>query len=76
MKDKFWKIADEDRTEAQPPFKQSSDSSRKNISSAQRTPFMDHKEGDGIFINPRSILRMRIEMAEVPWTELKFKTKS
>lgn len=40
------------------------------------TPFIDHKEGEGIYINPRSILRMRIERVKVPWTELMFETKS
>lgn len=35
-----------------------------------KTPIIDHKEGEGIFINPKSMLRMRIEKAEVPWVEL------
>lgn len=63
VKDQFWKIADKDRMEAQPPFVQSFDSLGEKFSSPDRTPFMDHKEGKGIFINPRSILRMRIERA-------------
>lgn len=51
--------------EAQFSFEQSSDSSGKNIFFAHITPFMDHKEGAGIFSNLRSILRMRIKRAEV-----------
>lgn len=43
--------------------------------SAYKSPFMDQKEGKGIFINFMSILRMRIDRAEVPWTELRLKTK-
>lgn len=37
---------------------------------------MDDKEGEDIFINPRSILRMRLERVEVSWTKLRFETKS
>lgn len=56
----------EDRMEAQLPFKQSSKSSGRNISFEHKTPFMDYKEGDDTFTSPSSILRMRIEKAEVP----------
>lgn len=66
VKDQFW-ITVEERMEAQLPFGQSSDSSGENISSDHMTPFMDHKVGEGIFINPRSTLRMTIEKVEVPW---------
>lgn len=55
--------------EAQPPFEQSSDSSSKDISSEYMILFLDHKEGDGIFINLRSILKMRIRRVEMSWTE-------
>lgn len=41
-----------------------------------QTPFMDQKEGDGIFINFSSLLRMKIEKAELSWMELRFETKS
>lgn len=40
------------------------------------TPFLNHEEGDDIFISPRSIMRMTIERTEVPWTELRFETMS
>lgn len=33
----------------------------KNVSLENRTPLMDHKKGECIFINPMSILRMRIK---------------
>lgn len=37
------KIADEDRMEAEPQFEQCSDSFGENVSSAYKTPLMDHK---------------------------------
>lgn len=39
------------------------------------TPFQDHKIGAGNMLNPRSILLMRVERAEVPWRDLRFKSK-
>lgn len=38
------------------------------------TPLLDYKDGEGIFLKPRSILRMRMEKDEVPWSELRFDT--
>lgn len=40
------------------------------------TPFLDHKDGEGIVLNPRSILRMRVERTKVPLAELRFESKS
>lgn len=54
--------------EAQPPFECVSKSSSGDASFSNRkhmTPSLDHKVGNGIFINPRSILRMRMERASV-----------
>lgn len=54
------------------------DSSSENVSTCSRehmAPFLDHKEGGGIF-DLRSILRMRIERAEVSLTELRFMTET
>lgn len=39
-------------------------------------PFLDHKEDLGIFMNPMSILRIKMDRAKVPWTELRFETRS
>lgn len=36
------------------------------------TPFLDHKDGECIILNPRSILRMGVEKIEVLCTELRF----
>lgn len=36
------------------PFGQSSDKSGKITFPKYKFPFMDHEEGDGVFINPRS----------------------
>lgn len=73
-------IADEEHMEAQPMFQQlSSDLSDETVSSVNRehiTPFLVYKGGEGIFINPRTILRIRIEITEVPWTELRIEEKS
>lgn len=41
-----------------------------------QTLFGDHPEGEGIIVDPRSILRMRIEKVEVPWSDLRFETKA
>lgn len=65
VKGHFWKMADENRTEAQIPFEQSFDSSWESTTPEYKTPFMVYKESDGTFINPRWILRLRIERAEV-----------
>lgn len=34
--------------------------------------FEDHGCGDGAVLNPRSILRMRVEKKEAAWSELRF----
>lgn len=63
--------------EAQPPFEHIySELSRESVPLDHQkymTPFLDHKEGDDICLNPRSILRMRTERADVAWKELTFK---
>lgn len=61
VNDQLWKVANAVNMKAQPPFEQSSNSSSENISSGRKTPFMDDKEGEGIFVNPSSILKTRIE---------------
>lgn len=70
MKERFWKMVNHSQTE------QSSDFSGESTTLEYKTPFMDKKKGEGIFVNSRSILRMRIERAEVAWTKLLFETKS
>lgn len=76
VKDLFWKLANDNQTEAQIPLEQSSHSYGESATPEYKTLFMDHKEGEGIFVNPRSILRMRRERVEVAWTELRLETKS
>lgn len=71
----MWKLPNDNQTEAI-PFEQDLDSSGESTTLDYKTPFMDHKKAKGIFINPKSTLRMRIERVEVAWTELRFKTKS
>lgn len=34
----------------------------------------DHPEGGGMLINPRSIFWMRVEMEELPWTDIHFES--
>lgn len=33
-------------------------------------PSQDHKDGDATMLNPRLVLRMHMERAEVPWSDL------
>lgn len=35
------------------------------------TPFLDHNDGAGIVLNPRSIMQVSVERVEVPWSELR-----
>lgn len=39
-------------------------------------PFLDHKDGEGVILKPKTILRMRVEGVEVPQTELSCESKS
>lgn len=41
-----------------------------------KTLFFGDKDGEGIMINPMSILRIRVEKAEVPENAIRFKSKS
>lgn len=41
-----------------------------------RPHFLDHKEGEGIWIHPRSVMRMRGESGEVCWFDVDFEAKS
>lgn len=65
MKDLLWKMENDNQIEPQFPFEQSSDSFGGRIFPDYKTPLMDHNEGEGIFVNLNSILKMRIERAEV-----------
>lgn len=57
-------MANENQTEAYIPVVQFSCSSGESNTPEYKNSFMDHKEGEGIFFNPISILRMRVERAE------------
>lgn len=61
MKDLFWAKVDQNKTEADIPFEQSSSASGEISTAKYKVPFMDHKESEGILIHPRSILRIRVE---------------
>lgn len=52
-------------TEAQVPIEQSSGSSGDSTNLEYKTPFIGHEAGEGILINPWSILRMRVKGAEI-----------
>lgn len=67
---------EKNKTEADIPFEQSSDSYGSAVPRDHQAPFMDHEEGNGILIEPRSILRMRVEKGEVSWSDIEFKVKS
>lgn len=57
--ERFWKLANNNQTEVQIPFEQSSDF----YGESTKKPLIDHKEGNGKFVKPKLILRMRIERA-------------
>lgn len=63
-------------TEAQILVERSFNSSGESVFLEYKTPFMDHKEGEGILVNPRSILRIKVERTKVCWIELRFEAKS
>lgn len=74
VKGYYWAKIEENRTAA--PFEHLSSSSEESASLEYNTPFMDHKEGEGIMIIPGWILRMRVERAELCWSNMKFEAKS
>lgn len=53
--------------EADIPFEQSFSSFKESVDPSYKTPLTDYKEGNGVLISPRSILRMRVERAEICW---------
>lgn len=55
MKDYFWAQVEKNRTEADIPIELTSSASGEAVPRYHQTSFMDHKEGEGNFINPRSI---------------------
>lgn len=71
--------ADEDPMEAQPPLEFVSLNLLEDILlcyHSYMTPILNHKDGAGIVLNPRSIPRIRVERAEVPLIERTFESKS
>lgn len=78
VKDSFARV-DENTKETQHPFdfvfSEYSNVGVPLCYHAYMTPFSDHKDDEGIILNPRSILRMRPESDEVPWTKLRFELK-
>lgn len=69
VKHRFWKTATRTK-ETQLPCEQSSYSFGESTNPEHKTPFMDHKEGEGIFVYPRWKLKMRVGRVEVPRIEL------
>lgn len=76
VEDYFWEQVEKNRTEADIPFKLTSSSSRETIPHDHQTPFMDHKEGQGIWIHPRLVMRLRAERVEICWSVVDFEAKS
>lgn len=67
---------DKNKVEAEFPFGLTSSSSSEAVLHGHQTPFLDHKEGEGIWIHPRSVTRMRVERGEVCWSDIDFEAKS
>lgn len=76
VQDQFWSKVKENRIEANILFEQSSSSSGESTITEYKTPYMDHKKGEGILINLRSILRMLVERSEICWADVKFEARS
>lgn len=66
--------------EARAPFEfvdfESTSSERPLAHHVYKTLFLDNKYGDGSMISPRSIFRMRVDKAEVPWSDIQIEIKS
>lgn len=76
VRDYFWEQVDNTKDEAEFPFELASSSSSETIPHGYQTPFLDHKEGEDIWIHPRSVMRMRVERGEVCWSDVDFEAKS
>lgn len=76
MRDYFWGQVDKNKAEAEFLFELTSSSSSETVPHSHQTPFLDHKEGEGIWIHPRSVMRMRVERGEVCWSDVDFEAKS
>lgn len=72
MKDVFWAV-EQNRTETDIPFEQSSSSSGEISTTKYNVPFIDHKDGEGILIHPRLVLRMKVEKREMCWSDMSLK---
>lgn len=75
VKDRFWKMGNENQTVARISFEQSSNSSGESTTSDTWFPSWITRKVN-VSLNPRLITRMRLERAEVAWTELRFEGKS
>lgn len=75
VKEQFCAKVEKNATEADILFEQSSCSSDQSDIPTYKTPFMDHKKGEGILISPSSILRVRVERADIWWTDVKFEAR-
>lgn len=76
MNDYFWGQVEKNIAEAEIPFELTSSSSGEAIPRDHQTPFMDHMGGDGILVNLRLVLRMRVEKGEVCCSDINFEAKS
>lgn len=67
---------DNKKAEVEFPFELASSSSSETVPHGHQTPFLDHKEWEGIWIHPCSVMRMRVERGEVCWSDVDFEAKS
>lgn len=68
VKDSFWAVVGKQNLGAVVPHEGDGE--------AYQIPFEDDNEGDGIFINPQSSLRMRVDKVEVAWSDIRYESKS
>lgn len=69
LKDGKW-----NQTDAQGPFEQSSSSSHESTTPECNTPFVDHKEGEGIFVNPNFMNENRKSRSLLNWATVRDQT--
>lgn len=76
VRDYFWEQVEKNKTGANIPFELTSSSLGETVPCDHQIPFIDHKEGEGIWIHLKSVVRMRVERGEVCWSDIDFEAKS
>lgn len=73
VKDNFWERVRQAPVEAEVPFESRGSA---GVVQSFQTLYRDHSEGHGVTIPPRSVLRMRMERSELPFSLMRFESKA